>query len=139
MKRVIETLTEIHLECCGGYPYDWVEHEGMVFIAGLDDGRDRNATRLDAYEAAELHRWEKRAEGFQRDNPSKSWDNCVFETQEAAPQHTVEHTDWYEEEEDERTCPICDSGDGFIQVPITAEGRCEYVCDNCGTQFSDVE
>jgi len=77
MKRVIEVLTDIATVCGSRGPFAWTEHEGKVFIAGLD--YDTHTTLLHVYDVDELEEWETRALEFQTSS-GEPWDICVFET-----------------------------------------------------------
>ncbi len=59
--RVIEYLTEGHLHSDGGYPYDFVEHAGKIFVATLDDAKERNRTLICVYTIRQLETWYNRA------------------------------------------------------------------------------
>ena len=54
--RMIEYLTEGHLWVHGGYPYDYEYEEGdeYVWVAELDDGKDRMRTALVSYQTRDL-------------------------------------------------------------------------------------
>ena len=80
MEKVIAVLTAGHLDSFGGYPYDWTEHEGKMFIASLDDGKDRNRTQIESYPLNELRAWEIRARRWREEEPDASWSECVNET-----------------------------------------------------------
>ncbi len=55
--RVIRWLTESHINAYGGYPYDFEIHAGKLFVASLDDGKDRNRTTIDVYDVKSLAAW----------------------------------------------------------------------------------
>ena len=82
IEKVIAVLTASHLDTYSGYPYDWIEHEGKVFVASLDNAKDRNRTQIDEYDVDNLRQWEQRARAFHEKFPDESWNTCVFETQE---------------------------------------------------------
>lgn len=71
--RVIQWLTEDHLFAHGGYPYDFEIHAGKLFVAGLDDGKDRCKTKIDVYSMASLPIWYDAAARYlsdeERDEP----------------------------------------------------------------------
>jgi hypothetical protein len=81
MEKVIAVLTAGHLDIYGGYPHDYEVHAGKVFIASLDDGKDRNGTQIDVYDESDLRAWEKRAHQCRKEWPKESWDTCVYETE----------------------------------------------------------
>ena len=62
--RVIRYLTESHLDSEGGYPYDYDVFMGVVFIAGLDDAKERNRTELLTYNTQHLVDWYDRAADY---------------------------------------------------------------------------
>jgi hypothetical protein len=61
LDRVIQWLTEGHLESEGGYPYDYETHAGRVFIASLEDDLE---TELLSYDLKALEKWYDRAAAY---------------------------------------------------------------------------
>lgn len=80
MEKVIAFLTAGHLDLYGGYPYGWIMYKGKVFVASLDDGKERNRTQIDEYDVSYLLEWEKEARKYRKDNPGYPWSGCFLET-----------------------------------------------------------
>jgi hypothetical protein len=97
--RVIEFLTHGHLWDEGGYPHDHEEYAGRVFVADLDDGKERAATEIRSYGLYELSLWYDRAAALVRDvaaevglepdawpdNPCRDWGGWGEAFRETAP------------------------------------------------------
>lgn len=71
LDRVIEYLTESHLEFHGGYPYDHgiIEDAQTVIVASLDDSKDRLRTQLETYFIPDLMVWFDEAAEIMRGDP----------------------------------------------------------------------
>lgn len=77
--RVIEWLTRHHLKHEGGYEYDYETHAGKLFVAALDDGKERARTQIDAYDLAYLPRWYDDAESYLIETQGcLDWDDFNF-------------------------------------------------------------
>jgi len=79
LEKVIEFLTESHLDTYGGYPYDYEIHDDYLFVAELDDGKERAATLLKKYPIAALEAWYKEARKFKAEY-KEDWTCAFFET-----------------------------------------------------------
>lgn len=55
--RSILWLTHHHLFAFGGYPHDYCVHAGLVFVADLNDGKERAQTDIVAYRLDDLAEW----------------------------------------------------------------------------------
>lgn len=64
IKRMRQWLTTNHLHLRGGYPYDCVECDGNLFVATLDDGKERNGTLIEVYGLDDMERWYDMAVGY---------------------------------------------------------------------------
>lgn len=80
IEKVIEHLTESHLETHGGYAYDYQWIGEYLVVAGLDDAKERNRTKIDTYHRGNIIAWYDRAEAFLKDNPVHLSD-ALFETE----------------------------------------------------------
>ena len=54
--EIIEFITESHLDLFGGYPYDYAIDGDTLWVAELDDGKERARTMLVKYSIKELRR-----------------------------------------------------------------------------------
>ncbi len=82
LEKILEFLTESHLDCYGGYPYDAAKIGTTWIIASLDDFKDRNQTKLEMYKEDALVQWYDRAVEFHRENPKEDFETCMYETEE---------------------------------------------------------
>ncbi len=87
--RVIRWLTEHHLFVHGGYPHDYAIHAGRLFVADLNDGKERAQTEIRVYDLADLPCWYDRAAkcmGGVQSWPQYTgasfgdWDSAFYET-----------------------------------------------------------
>lgn len=77
MDRVIQFLTQGHLESEGGYPYDYLEEGDVFYVAELDDGKERQATLIKTYSHKYLIDWYDRAHCYlSENNLSHKWSSC---------------------------------------------------------------
>jgi len=67
-RRVIRWLTESHIFVWGGYPHDWEEHAGKLFVADLNDCKERVQTQILSFDLADLPVWYDRAAEYIKDN-----------------------------------------------------------------------
>jgi hypothetical protein len=58
---IVTYLTESHLEHHGGYPYDYKWIGDTLVVAGLDDGKARDATELIVLTRNDILTWYKAA------------------------------------------------------------------------------
>lgn len=81
LEKVIEFLTESHLDSDGGYPYDYSTHfRGYIVVASLEyDG----STQIDVYKKRDLIRWYDRAIRFQKHYPEEDFKMAMMETDES--------------------------------------------------------
>jgi hypothetical protein len=61
LDTIVTWLTERHLEYDGGYPYDYEWIGDTLAIAGLDGGKENNATTLIVLKRSDILRWHKAA------------------------------------------------------------------------------
>jgi hypothetical protein len=78
LRRAIDYLTCSHLFCNGGYPYDFTTQDEIIHVASLDDGKDRQRTRIESYRADDLVAWYERAEAYMLD--ADNWDGDQVDT-----------------------------------------------------------
>ena len=82
-QRVVRYLTESHLFVHGGYPYDYILQDDVLFIASLDDGKERARTEALVYSLADLSDWYDRAAEYirQSDDLFDDWpeEDCDFD------------------------------------------------------------
>lgn len=65
-ERMVQFLTESHIQTHGGYPYDYIIRGDVLFVAALDDRKERARTEAIAYSIAGLSDWYDRAAEYIR-------------------------------------------------------------------------
>ena len=55
--RVIQWLCESHLYSFGGYPYDYAKHGEFLFVAELDNAKERHQTAITVWTLSALPVW----------------------------------------------------------------------------------
>ena len=81
LERMIEFLTESHLDVFGGYPYDYEWVDDTLIVAALDDAKERHRTLIGKYNREELIDWYDRAvDMFETEN--ETFETALWETNE---------------------------------------------------------
>lgn len=74
LERVIAFLTDSHLETYGGYSYDYVECCDVIYVASLDDSKERCRTLIESYRKEHLVAWYDLALAYLKEDEDLSCD-----------------------------------------------------------------
>ena len=92
--KIIEFLTESHLESNGGYPHDYAFVAHHLVIADLNEAKERNQTQLKVYKFSTLRKWLRRARKYA--------ERCGIDFDSLGVEHEMFAECFYETEELER-------------------------------------